>query len=75
MSTASVARVDVADYLALEATAETKHEFVNGEIVAMAGATLEHEAVKVGLSTALVAALVALIFWLRRLRARRQAGS
>ncbi|MCA9560748.1 MAG: Uma2 family endonuclease [Myxococcales bacterium] len=57
MSTASVARVEVADYLALEATAETKHEFVNGEIVAMAGATLEHEAVKVGLSTALVAAL------------------
>ncbi len=46
MSTASVARVDVADYLAQEATAETKHEFVNGEIVAMAGADWEHEVVK-----------------------------
>lgn len=30
------------DYLALEAQAETKHEFRNGQIVAMAGAQLAH---------------------------------
>ncbi len=46
MSTAGVARADVADYLAREATAETKHEFVNGEVVAVAGVDWEHEVVK-----------------------------
>jgi len=31
-----------AEYLALEARSETKHELVNGEIFAMAGGTVEH---------------------------------
>jgi Uma2 family endonuclease len=31
-----------AEYLALEAKSETKHELVNGEIFAMAGGTIEH---------------------------------
>jgi Uma2 family endonuclease len=35
-------KVTVDDYLALEATSDTKHEFVNGEILAMAGASPRH---------------------------------
>jgi Uma2 family endonuclease len=35
-------RYTFAQYLALEAKSETKHEFVNGEIYAMAGGTIEH---------------------------------
>src|SRR5262249_23805624 len=31
-----------AEYIALEAKSGTKHEYVNGEIFAMAGGTLEH---------------------------------
>ncbi len=47
----------VQEYLAFEATAEEKHEFVNGEVVAMAGASPEHSAVTAGLSAALITAL------------------
>ena len=35
-------RISVEEYLHLEKTAETKHEFVDGEVIAMAGATREH---------------------------------
>lgn len=42
MSTAAVTRYSVADYLALERASEIKHEFYDGEIFAMAGASLPH---------------------------------
>jgi Uma2 family endonuclease len=47
----------VEEYLAFEATAETKHEFVNGEIVAMAGVSIEHSFVREGLAAAVLNAL------------------
>lgn len=37
-----VERVSVEEYLRLEEAAETKHEYVNGEVLAMAGASREH---------------------------------
>jgi Uma2 family endonuclease len=50
-------RFTVKEYLALEAVAETKHEFFGGYIVAMAGAEMEHnqiaQNVRVELSLAL----------------------
>ncbi len=36
----------IVEYLAAEGTAETRHEFQNGNIIAMAGGTLAHNAVK-----------------------------
>lgn len=36
------ARFTVREYLALEAVAEVKHEYIGGDIVAMAGAEPEH---------------------------------
>ncbi|WP_236517489.1 Uma2 family endonuclease [Sandaracinus amylolyticus] len=35
-------RMSYAEYLALERESETKHEYVNGEVYAMAGGTPEH---------------------------------
>lgn len=35
-------RISVEEYLRLEAATENKHEFVDGDVVAMAGATMEH---------------------------------
>lgn len=46
-----------AEYLAFEATSETKHEYVNGEVFAMAGGTITHGALTVAVSTALSNAL------------------
>ncbi|MDI1443676.1 Uma2 family endonuclease [Polyangium sp. 6x1] len=37
--------VTFAEYIAFEEKAETKHEYRNGEIVAMAGGTLEHASI------------------------------
>lgn len=45
------------EYLALEAVAEIRHEFVAGQIVGMAGAELEHNQVCTNVTTALVASL------------------
>ncbi len=45
------------DDLATEATSEVKREFVNGEIVSMAGAEPEHNAVREQLSIAVGLAL------------------
>lgn len=45
------------DYLALEESSNTKHEFVDGEIYAMAGGTPEHTALSVAVSSALYAQL------------------
>lgn len=41
-----------AEYLALEAAGETKHEFLNGGVVAMAGATPVHNALAAKLTVA-----------------------
>lgn len=38
----SLNRISVEEYLHMEATAETKHEYVGGNVIAMAGATREH---------------------------------
>jgi Uma2 family endonuclease len=46
-----------AEYVALEAASETKHEFVNGEIFAMAGGTPEHSRLSANVIGELRAAL------------------
>lgn len=50
-------RYRFADYLALEESSNTKHEFLGGEIYAMAGGTPEHAALAVAVSAALLAQL------------------
>jgi Uma2 family endonuclease len=55
MTSASPQGFREAEYLALEAASETKHEFVNGAIVAMAGARPPHNALVVNCGAALVA--------------------
>ncbi len=45
------------EYLALESVAETRHEFVAGQILGMAGAELEHNQLCTNITTALVAGL------------------
>ncbi len=42
MSTAQAPKISEADYLEVERSAETRHEFVNGELIAMAGGTPAH---------------------------------
>jgi Uma2 family endonuclease len=54
----AILRTSEADYLALEAGSESKHEYVNGEVIGMAGATLEHNVVKDACAAALRDALV-----------------
>ncbi len=51
------ARMSYSEYLAFETASETKHEYVNGEVFAMAGGTVEHAALSVAVSTALANAL------------------
>ena len=46
-----------AEYLAFEAKSETKHEFVNGEVYAMAGGTVEHARLQARVIFMLVGAL------------------
>src|SRR5260221_7584846 len=41
-------RYTYADYVALEATSSSKHEFLDGEIYAMAGGSEEHSALAAG---------------------------
>jgi Uma2 family endonuclease len=50
-------RYTYADYLALEAASNVKHEFLEGEIYAMAGGTPDHAALAVAVSAALVGQL------------------
>jgi Uma2 family endonuclease len=45
------------EYLALEVSSNVKHEFLNGEIYAMAGGTPEHAALTMAIGAALVAQL------------------
>ena len=58
MSTsAGLHRYTYADYLALEAASNVKHEFLAGEIYGMAGGTPEHAALSAAVSSALLAQL------------------
>ncbi len=50
-------RYDFAQYLELEASSSTKHEFFGGDIFAMAGGTPDHAARSVAVSSALHAQL------------------
>src|SRR5262245_54952093 len=50
MSAAPKRKLTTAEYLAFERNAEQKHEFVNGEMFAMAGASPEHNSVTENLS-------------------------
>ncbi len=45
------------EYLALEESANVKHEFFNGQIYAMAGGTPEHAALAMAIGSSLFAAL------------------
>lgn len=45
------------EYLAFEREAEEKHEFIDGEIIAMAGASREHNLIGVNVSSELRFAL------------------
>ena len=46
-----------AEYLAAEAKSETRHAYVNGEVYAMAGGTIEHGALCVAIGAAITTAL------------------
>jgi len=50
-------RVSYAEYLAFERDAETKHEFIDGAVVAMAGGTPEHSRLAMNVGVALANAL------------------
>ena len=52
-----VERVSYAEYLDLERAAETKHEYVDGLVVAMAGGTPEHSRLSANVTVALMNAL------------------
>lgn len=52
-------RVSYAEYLAFERNAETKHEFVDGSVVAMAGGTPEHSRLAMSVGVALMNARLA----------------
>lgn len=52
------APVSYAEYLAREARSETKHEFVDGVVRAMAGGTIEHARLASALTRLLAASLV-----------------
>jgi Uma2 family endonuclease len=51
-------RFTVKEYLALEAVAETRHEFTGGQIVAMAGAELAHNQIAQNVRAELTVALL-----------------
>jgi Uma2 family endonuclease len=53
MSTAALSRVTPEEYLALERNAEFKSEYLNGRIIAMTGATLEHAEIVLNLGSEL----------------------
>ena len=42
--------VSIEEYLALEASAESRHEYIGGEIVAMTGASIVHNQIKQNIS-------------------------
>lgn len=54
---AAVQRVSYAEYLAAEEASDVRHEYLRGEVFAMAGGTPEHSALAMSFGAALVAAL------------------
>lgn len=46
-----------AEFVAFEAASDTKHEFINGDVYAMAGGTIEHGALAIAVATGLSNAL------------------
>jgi Uma2 family endonuclease len=57
MAVPHTARFTVAEYLALEAVAEIKHEYIGGDIVAMAGGEPEHNLIAGNVRDVLASAL------------------
>lgn len=57
MAVTHATRFTAREYLALEAVAEVRHEFTGGQIVAMAGAELEHNQIAQNVRSELTAAL------------------
>ena len=57
MSAAAIARVAYGQYLCAEATSDTKHEWLDGAVVAMAGGTPERSLLKTNLARAVGNAL------------------
>ncbi|MCA9685323.1 MAG: Uma2 family endonuclease, partial [Myxococcales bacterium] len=57
MTDAAPARMDYAAYLEAEAAAEVKHEYLRGEVYAMAGGTPEHAALAMAVGAELTLAL------------------
>lgn len=52
-----IAKMTYPEYVAFERKSETKHEFLNGEVFAMAGGTVEHGALAASMIAALATAL------------------
>ena len=57
MRPVAIARMTYAEYLAFEAASATKHEYLHGEVFAMAGGTITHGALTMAVGTALSNAL------------------
>jgi len=57
MMPVAVARMTYAEYLAFETASESKHEYIHGEVFAMAGGTITHGALGMAVGAALSAAL------------------
>ncbi|HET7503634.1 MAG TPA: Uma2 family endonuclease [Kofleriaceae bacterium] len=57
MLPAAIGHMTYADYLALEASSDTRHEYLDGEVFAMAGGTITHGALAMAVGTALSNAL------------------
>lgn len=57
MTAGPVLRMSYADYLALEASSERKHEYLRGEAWAMAGGTIEHSRLQANIGRELGVAL------------------
>jgi Uma2 family endonuclease len=57
MSAAPHRKITVAEYLAIERATEQKHEFVDGEVFAMAGASRQHNEIRENLGGELFARL------------------
>jgi Uma2 family endonuclease len=53
----AIARMTYAEYLAFEAASDTRHEYLDGEVFAMAGGTITHGALAMAVGTALSNAL------------------
>jgi len=57
MLPAAIARMSYREYLALEAESDVKHEYLDGEVFAMAGGTITHGALAMAIGSALTVAL------------------